>query len=341
MIETLSKNEARLKMNEYGKKGIPYLFVIDFDMSLPIVLRLDQIDSENIQFAFHSKAQPPPYASNLKKAFRIDPVSFSEYQKAYEQVKKNIQAGNTYLTNLTFPTPLTIPWTLREIYHMAVARYKLWIRDKFVVFSPEPFVKIANGQISTFPMKGTIDASVPGAREILEADLKEKAEHATIVDLLRNDLNLVAERVGVERYRYFEQVQTGKGQLYQTSSHIRGFLPPNYQECLGDILFQLLPAGSVTGAPKKKTVEIIKTAEPFDRGYYTGVFGVFDGIKLESAVSIRFIEQQENGLVYKSGGGITTFSKIEAEYQELLDKVYLPVNNSIGHEQRVVAFGNH
>jgi para-aminobenzoate synthetase component 1 len=264
-----------------------------------------------------------------------------EYQKAYELVQKNIQAGNTYLTNLTFPTALTMPWTLREIYNMAAANYKLWIRDKFVVFSPEPFVKIANGQISTFPMKGTIDGSIPGAREILEADLKEKAEHATIVDLLRNDLNLVAERVGVERYRYFEKVHTGAGDLYQTSSHIRGVLPSNYQERLGDILFKLLPAGSVTGAPKKKTVEIIKSAEPFDRGYYTGVFGIFDGIKLESAVSIRFIEQQEKGLVYKSGGGITTFSKMEAEYQELLHKVYLPVTTTVGYEQRVVAIGNH
>jgi para-aminobenzoate synthetase component 1 len=341
MIETLSNKEARLRMNDYGKKSIPYLFVIDFDMEKPIVVRLDQIDPYLLKFSFHGITRNTISGSGSKDAFKTAPVDFSEYQKAYDLVQQNIQAGNTYLTNLTFPTSVTMPWTLPEIYHMANARYKLWIKDKFVVFSPEPFVKIANGQISTFPMKGTIDASIPGAREILAADLKEKAEHATIVDLLRNDLNLVSERVGVERYRYFEKVHTGAGDLYQTSSHIRGFLPSDYQQQLGDILFELLPAGSVTGAPKKKTVEIIKAAEPYDRGYYTGIFGIFDGRKLESAVSIRFIEQQGNRLVYKSGGGITSFSNMEAEYRELLDKVYLPVANTIGYEQRVVAIGNH
>ena len=96
-------------------------------------------------------------------------------------------------------------------------------------------------------------------------------------------------------------------------------------EKIGDILTSILPAGSITGTPKKKTVEILKKIENYDRGFYTGIFGVFDGINLDSSVMIRFIQQEQNGeLFYKSGGGITCDSNVNLEYQELIDKIYLP-----------------
>jgi len=87
----------------------------------------------------------------------------------------------------------------------------------------------------------------------------------------------------------------------------------------------LLPAGSVSGAPKPKTITIIAQAEQEKRGYYTGIFGYFDGTKLDSGVMIRFIEQADNQLYYRSGGGITTQSDAQTEYQEAIDKVYVPV----------------
>ena len=85
-----------------------------------------------------------------------------------------------------------------------------------------------------------------------------------------------------------------------------------------------MPAGSVTGAPKQKTLEIINHVEGLPRGYYTGIFGCFDGENLESAVMIRFIEQRDGQLWFRSGGGITCNSLAELEYQELIDKVYVP-----------------
>ena len=97
-------------------------------------------------------------------------------------------------------------------------------------------------------------------------------------------------------------------------------------ERIGDIVFTLLPAGSVTGAPKRKTIEIIHEIENYERGYYTGIFGYFDGATLDSGVMIRFIEKTPEGLIYKSGGGITSFSRPESEYQEMIDKVYVPFN---------------
>ena len=109
------------------------------------------------------------------------------------------------------------------------------------------------------------------------------------------------------------------------SSKISGELPENYNECIGDILIKLLPAGSISGAPKKKTLEIIDEAEQYKRGYYTGIVGIFDGQNLDSGVMIRYIEQTPEGMIYKSGGGITAQSNVDEEYQELIDKIYIPI----------------
>lgn len=186
-------------------------------------------------------------------------------------------------------------------------------------------MQIQDGKIRSFPMKGTIEADLPNAADIILADKKEHAEHCTIVDLIRNDLNLVAESVKVERFKYIEQITTRQKNLLQVSSEISGVLPPNYAENIGDILMKLLPAGSISGAPKKKTVEIIQAAEGQERGYYTGVMGYFDGENFDSGVMIRYLEKRDNQLFYRSGGGITSFSDCEKEYQELLDKIYVPI----------------
>lgn len=112
----------------------------------------------------------------------------------------------------------------------------------------------------------------------------------------------------------------------QTSSEICGELNNNWQENVGSLLSKLLPAGSISGAPKVKTVEVIQQAEIDKRGYYTGVFGYFDGESLDSAVAIRYIEQTENGLRFRSGGGITSQSVLAEEYSEILEKVYVPIS---------------
>lgn len=150
-------------------------------------------------------------------------------------------------------------------------------------------------------MKGTIDATLPSATRLLMEDEKEAAEHATIVDLIRNDLSIVADNVSVTRYRYVDTLYTNHGPILQTSSEISGVLPKNYVDHAGEILFRLLPAGSITGAPKHKTMEIIEQAEEYERGFYTGITGYFDGRKLDSAVMIRFIEEQNGQIFLKVG----------------------------------------
>ena len=153
---------------------------------------------------------------------------------------------------------------------------------------------------------------------------KEMAEHVMVVDLLRNDLSIVAKNVKVEEFRYITEIEAGKKKLLHVSSHISGDLEDDWHSKIGDVLSALLPAGSISGAPKKSTLDIIEKVEGYERGFFSGVFGVYDGKALDSAVMIRFIEKTKNGYMYKSGGGITLDSDVKSEYNELLDKVYLP-----------------
>ncbi len=229
------------------------------------------------------------------------------------------------MLNLTFPTLIKTNLSLSEIFLSSKAQFKLYFKDKFTVFSPERFIKIENNIIKTYPMKGTIDALVPNAKQKILANEKEQAEHNMVVDLLRNDLSIVANQVKVEKFRYVNKIIAGSKTLLQVSSEISGILEYNWQPRIGDILSSLLPAGSISGTPKRTTIEIIKTVEGYQRGFFTGVFGYFDGNKLDSAIMIRFIEKIDDQLIYKSGGGITIDSDLETEYQEMLDKVYIPI----------------
>jgi len=310
-------------MNEMGNTAKPFLFIIDFHAQSGFVIAKDKLDEKFIRFAFHDKSTKKQF-DNIPK-WKINPVQQEAYARRFEYVKKQIHLGNSFLTNLTQPTQVRTNLDLEEIYQRSYAPYKLWLKDQFLVLSPETFIQIDNGVIKSFPMKGTIDASFPDAEATILKDEKEMAEHATIVDLLRNDLSMVAENVHVTRYRYVEKIKTLQKDLLQVSSEICGVLPEDYLSHLGDVLFKLLPAGSISGAPKPKTLEIIEKAEGYDRGFYTGVCGCFDGKKLDSAVMIRFIEQTKDGLIYKSGGGITFQSEMEKEYEELIQKVYVPV----------------
>ncbi|MBA1432617.1 MAG: aminodeoxychorismate synthase component I [Epsilonproteobacteria bacterium] len=308
------------KINTLAKEGKPFLFISDFKAKRVEVYTLDTLQSHDIEFCICEDFAYKTHKHFLKK----HPTSFREYKKRFDAVIEEIKSGNTYILNLTQPTPIETNLSLKAIYNMANAHYKLRVRDEFVCFSPEKFVQIKNNTIHTFPMKGTIDASIADAKEKILSDEKEMAEHIMIVDLLRNDLSAVAKDVKVEKFRYTQKIQAGDKELLQVSSHISGTLQEKWREKLGDILRSLLPAGSISGAPKKSTVDIIAKTEGYERGFFSGVFGVFDGESFDSGVMIRFIENAKDGYIYKSGGGITLDSKAELEYEELKDKIYLP-----------------
>ncbi|WP_300725431.1 aminodeoxychorismate synthase component I [uncultured Bacteroides sp.] len=323
-----NRDEAVAKMNLWGKQGKSFFFLIGFDEKRCIVERPEDIPSDELLYRFPevTNAGNTGTAKPLDFLWETQPESFESYRRSFDVVSRNLHAGNSFLTNLTCATPVKTDLTLRQIFDYAEARYKLWMKDKFVFFSPEIFVRIIDGMICSYPMKGTIDATLPDAENRLLEDMKESAEHATITDLIRNDLSQISDGVTVTRYRYIDKLQTYKGPLLQMSSEIRGRLPEDYATRLGDLFFRMLPAGSITGAPKKKTVDIIREAETYERGFYTGVAGFFDGKNLDSAVLIRFIEQLPDGtMVFKSGGGITFQSDVRAEYNEMKQKIYVPI----------------
>ncbi|HIP44784.1 MAG TPA: aminodeoxychorismate synthase component I [Sulfurospirillum arcachonense] len=306
------------KLNEYGKKRKPIFFAIDFEMKNWI------FEDENVQFQLENFRNFKPITNHKKINItnRLH-VSFEEYKKALKKVKKEIKKGNTYLLNLTFETKLEGEIDLQSIFHSANAPFKLHVKDKFVCYSPERFVQIKDNQISTYPMKGTIEASIPHAMERILANQKEMSEHTMVVDLLRNDLGIVGKNIQVEKFRYIDKINAGKKELLQVSSKITADLDESWHENLGDIVKKMLPAGSITGTPKRKTVEIIKEIENYERGFFTGIFGHYDGKSFDSAVMIRFIEKTDEGYIFKSGGGITIESDALSEYEEMRDKVYV------------------
>lgn len=308
------------RLSDLVSQDIPTFFYTDFKGEKCHCYTLDELKNEDIEFSFHS---PAPTNNQPHKPY-IDPISYHTYEEKFKKIVEHLKSGNTYLINLTQPTKIKTPLSLREIYESAHAPYKIRVNNSFVCFSPEPFVIIEKNIIKTYPMKGTIDASVPNAIETIMNDHKEQAEHTMVVDLLRNDLGMVAKDIRVKKYRYATAIDTGGKKLYQISSQIEGKLDHNWKKNIGKIFKKILPAGSISGTPKKKSVEIIEEVEEYQRGYFTGVFGFYDGEKLESAVMIRFIENENGNLIYKSGGGITSDSDPEKEYQEMLDKVYIP-----------------
>ena len=377
------KQEIIDKINQLASQDEPFLFVINYQGDKAFIRLLSDINPEECLFDFegrgnwrenHSEemgdfnriyeenSREIPKEISEKKKFRgtpldspiswqIIPPLYNNYERSFGIVKSNIMAGNSYLTNLTCRVPVSCNLSLEDIFHRAKGKYKLLLRRKrnlnpFVCFSPETFVRIKGGRIYSYPMKGTLDASLPDAEKQLMEDRKEAAEHATIVDLIRNDLSRVAENVRVDKYRYIDVLHTNKGDILQTSSEISGRLPEDYPQHLGEILDAQLPAGSITGAPKDKTMQIIHEAEGYDRGFYTGIMGIYDQGELNSAVMIRFVEEEaspsktEKGknsevsreLYFKAGGGITSKSDCRKEYEEVIQKIYLPIQENPSSE---------
>ncbi len=322
MIEA---NSVRHEMNRCGKTNRPFLFGVDFEINKGFFIE-NPLEDKRILFKAgeisNTGSVLPPCPAPQLKILHTDAAA---YAAKFEIVHNGLLYGNSFLLNLTERTPIRTNLTLEQIFYHSRAKYKILLPDRFVCFSPETFVRIQGNEISSYPMKGTIDATLPNAESLLMDNYKEECEHYTIVDLLRNDLNMVAQNIQVRQFRYIENIRTLKGEILQTSSEVVGQLPDNWHSCIGDIIFRLLPAGSISGAPKPSTVKLIQAAEGIARGYYSGIFGYFDGKSLDSAVMIRFIEKENDQYFFRSGGGITINSIAEEEYKEVLEKIYLSI----------------
>ncbi len=311
-------------MNEAGRLKTPFLFAVNFEMSEGFFIE-NPLRQNHVLFDLNgiTNAKQIPNAP-MDFVFERYPESFETYEERFRCAMEALRAGETLLLNLTIKTPVETSLSLREIFERSQAKYRLYVPGKFVCFSPERFVMIRNGKIFSHPMKGTIDADLPNAAGRLLNDRKEVAEHEMITKLTRDDLGRVATKVKVNRYRYIDRLKTNNGTILQTSSEVEGTLPADYLLSLGTLFFKLLPAGSIAGTPREATLRIIRACEQQPRGFYSGVVGYFDGENLDSGVLIRFIEEENGKMYFRSGGGITIESQCESEYNEAIQKVYLP-----------------
>lgn len=323
----LKINEEKFtEMDALSQKKEPFFFMVDFLMENVLIYRKEELASRKILVCFpgfsNTEAIDQPHKEIRWNSF---PLSKQQYQKGFDTVQYHLKRGDSYVVNYTCETPLETNLSMEEVFHFSKAKYKVLLPHQFTFFSPETFVEIAQQRIFTQPMKGTIDAAIPHAVELLKKDVKERAEHFTVVDLLRNDLSMVADEVRVEEFQRIDFLKTQQKNLFAMSSEIVGSVKPEFQNKVGSLMKQLLPAGSILGAPKMKTLEVVLEAENHARGFYTGVAGYFDGENLDSCVMIRFIEEKEKKLFFKSGGGITHLSTLVDEYQEMKNKIYVPI----------------
>ncbi|EGU66441.1 aminodeoxychorismate synthase, component I [Streptococcus mitis bv. 2 str. SK95] len=256
-------------------------------------------------------------------------TSAENYEEAIAQIHHHLRQGDTYQVNYTVQLKQDLSANPFAIYNRMVveqeAGYNAYVKhDEMAVISmsPELFFEQNDRELTTRPMKGTTQRGVTDQEDLaqaswLEQDPKNCSENMMIVDLLRNDMNRISE-VGsehVERLCQVEQYST----VWQMTSTIKSQLRADMD--LVAIFRSLFPCGSITGAPKIATMEIIKNLEPQPRGVYCGTIGILlpNGRRIFN-VAIRTIQLHQGKAIYGVGGGITWDSTWESEYREVHQK---------------------
>ena len=256
-------------------------------------------------------------------------TSKEEYEKAIAQIHHHLRQGDTYQVNYTVQLKQAVTANPFAIYNRMVveqeAGYNAYVEhDEMAVISmsPELFFEQKGCDLTTRPMKGTTKRGLTNQEDLdqaawLEQDPKNRSENMMIVDLLRNDMNRLSE-VGsehVERLCQVEQYST----VWQMTSTIKSQVRSDVD--LVEIFRSLFPCGSITGAPKIATMEIIKNLEPQARGVYCGTIGILlpNGRRIFN-VAIRTIQLHKGQAIYGVGGGITWDSTWESEYREVHQK---------------------
>lgn len=320
-MQFYNRSEATNQLNEWGKTSTPFFFFVNYAGTQWYVATLDALDKRILyRIPGHSNYHTDnPSLPQDYSPHRLIAPQLEDYARGFDIVQEAIARQETRLINLTWRVPFESRLSQKERFVLGKEKYMLMVEGIFSVFSPEPFIEIENGRIATFPMKGTISTSIPNAEAVLLNSDKEAKEHADSVALLTEELELVATDVETIRYRYCETIADGR--VIQTSSEIAGRVKEQLQGRYGDIIATLLPGGSIAGAPKAASLKVIARAEAYDRGFYTGIFGIFDGKRLDTSVMIRFLQYAEDGHTYFfGGGGVTGNSRLDNEYNELLLK---------------------
>ena len=286
-----------------------------------------------LYFTIHETVQTEPIPLTYKpidlpKSWQ-ELTSAEEYKAAIEQIHHHIRQGDTYQVNYTVQLQQNLTANPFAIYNRLVveqnAHYNAFIQHddvSIISISPELFFKKDGDRLTTRPMKGTTNRGLTTETDLKQAqwlaqDQKNRSENMMIVDLLRNDMNRIS-KIGSEDVKSLCQVEQ-YSTVWQMTSTIETQLLPN--SSLSDVFQALFPCGSITGAPKIATMEIIKKVEKQSRGVYCGAIGILvpQGPSIFN-VAIRTLQMEETKAIYGVGGGITWDSKWEAEYKETKQK---------------------
>jgi len=262
---------------------------------------------------------------SLNRAFDRD-----GYHQSFERVKTYLQEGDCYQVNLTNRFDVAVQGNAWQSYlkmrSMSSAPFGAFMNFPFATVlsnSPEKFIECIEGNIQTKPIKGSrprnLDVPAQDLKLIkeLKRSKKDQAENVMIVDLLRNDLGKVSETGSVSVSELFK-VET-YANVHHLVSKVTGRLKLKFH--VTDLLAACFPGGSITGAPKKRAMEVIDELEPYSRGVYCGAIGWIDFAgNMHTNIAIRTMTLTDGQVYFSAGGGIVIDSDEEEEYQEFINK---------------------
>ena len=284
--------------------------------------------STNLSPRLHDGVYVCPTITNFSSNF-----SDESYLESITEIKQMISAGDFYQTNLTrkffgeFNKKTNHQENFQlffELTKLSPANYSSFLKldENYIISSsPELFLKVKNGHILSRPIKGTAprDADLKQDKKnksALKNSAKERAENLMIVDLVRNDLSRICAAGSVVVKKLFS-ITTYKN-IHHMSSEIHGKIAPEFSAI--DAVKACFPAGSMTGAPKIKAMEIAAKKEKLNRGIYSGAIGFFAKNETNSSVVIRTLILQEKKFEFQVGGAITFDSDPKAELNEIFSK---------------------
>lgn len=332
--DLLARVEQAAEAGMYAAGFVSYEAASALNPDLPSLPSLDGLPL--VWFALFRErrdaASEPREVKEARAVPTLSPMlSGEEHGAALKEILSRIATGESYQVNYTFPMagefrgdPLLLYSQVKNGQKASFSAYMDTGRHKVISASPELFFSIRDGVITTRPMKGTShrgrwsEEDRKLAEELAQSP-KERAENLMIVDLLRNDLGIIAETGSVTAGPLFavESYPT----LHQMTSTVSARLKAGTS--LLEIFRALFPCGSVTGAPKRRSMEIIKELEKAPRGVYCGAIGcVAPGGEAAFSVAIRtlLLDTATSRLTLNVGSGITWGSKAQDEYRECLEK---------------------
>ncbi|QLE78416.1 aminodeoxychorismate synthase component I [Francisella sp. Scap27] len=342
--EIIAKDKASLdsafkELTRLQQKGLYLVGYVSYEASYYLTPYLAHLRSDNSQKLLHfiayknysTKIPSDLLSKDDEGAIDLlyDHLSLHDYGKQFLEVYSALTKGDSYQINLTKRVAgqtdskgLELYNILKRHQQVRYASYLQFKDDEIISLSPELFFEKTQSKLTVKPMKGTAEIIEDDNDGLIYNKLKNctknKAENLIIVDLLRNDLSTIAKNhlVKVDKIFEIEKYKT----LYQMVSQISAEVTKEIS--IKKIFKNLFPCGSITGAPKKRTMEYIKNIESGNRGIYTGAIGyIMPNNDMTFSVAIRTIKKNGRKIKFGVGGGITVSSEINDEWQEMNTKM--------------------